>query len=222
MAGADEGTQVAHTIVRVFQVLTLIPAWSIMAAIVAAYNDQNIKIPGGIICLFVTTLLASIWAFCILITTLRARNTALWIAFWDIVAMAILIAGVATTARMENTCATVPITTIVVNSDGQQVSSSSNNNGSDPVMSTAQECALLKAAWGLAIANIFFFFITALLAFLIYRKNEQFIEEVVEERHGPARVVREKIYTEPRPRRHHRHQHHRSHRPVERVVVERI
>jgi len=218
MAGADPGTETSHTIFRVLEVLTLIPAWAMMAAIVAAYNDHTLKTPGGIICLFVTTLLASIWAFCILITTMRAKNTALWIAFWDIVAMGILIAGVATTANTANTCSAVS-TTIVVDSNGQTVSTNTTSrNGGDVVTNNSQDCGLLKAAWGLAIANIIFFVITAALAIVIYQKNKEIIDE------PPVPVVTEKIYREPRPRRHHHH--HRSHRSrprtSERVYVERV
>jgi len=230
---ADAGAGQGHTIFRVLQILTLIPAWALTAAVVSWYKSNNIDTPGNVLTLFVVTLLASVWAFCILIAVLRAGNTALWIAFWDVVAMGALIAAVATTSRIANyecnAVATPAATqTVFITSDGQRITATpanvaitadgnnnNNNNNNNEFWNNPDNCSLIKAAWGLAIANIIMFFITAILAVVVYKQNEQEMERhrtvIVED--APSG---EKIFVDPaavhypeRPRRAHR-SHHRS------------
>jgi len=195
---ADEGIGQAHSIIRAVEVLTLIPAWSLTAAIISWYNSHGANTPGGVLCLFIVTLLSSVWAFCILIVVTRARNTALWIAFWDMVAMGILIAGVATTSNIANfECNAVSQNTIFVTSDGQRLTAENNNNKN--FWDNPNNCNLIKAAWGLAIANIILFFISAILAVVIYRQNmESFRDRVVVGKRRPRAV--EEVYVQ-RPRR---------------------
>lgn len=220
---ANDGAYNGHNIVRLLQVLTLIPAWALMAAVVSWYNSHENRTPGSVITLFVATLLASVWAFCILIAALRARNTALWIAFWDIVAMGLLIAGVAVTSDLvNNQCTAAAAVTTTTNTtvvyetaDGQRVAgrpalATNTNDNDDDFWDDLNNCNLIKAAWILAIINIVLFFISAILAVVVYRQNEQEAANrvVVEE------PIVEKVYTEPvypeRPRRARRS--HRSSR----------
>ncbi|KAI5856027.1 hypothetical protein BZA05DRAFT_429081 [Tricharina praecox] len=235
---ANEGAGQAHTVFRVLQILTLIPAWALMAAVTRRYNGNNIDTPGGVLTLFIVTLLASVWSFCILIAVLRAGNTALWIAFWDIVAMGALIAGVATTSNIANyECNAVgqsTTQTVFITSDGQRITAVPTGTATDnrtDFSDNPNNCNLIKAAWGLAIANIIMFFITAILAVVVCKQNEQEMEKnrtvVIED----APVV-EKVYTDPagypeRPRRARRsHGHHsrssRSPRPRSYVYDERL
>jgi len=219
----NNSTGQAHTVFRVLQVLTLIPAWALMAAVVSWYNSNAIRAPGGVICLFVVTLLASVWAFCILIAVLRANNTALWIAFWDIVAMGALIAGVATTSNIANyECNAVSQNTsqtVFYTADGERITTRPNNvittttgDSDRDFWDNPNNCNLIKAAWGLAIANIIMFFITALLAISIYRNNEEEMKNrtVIIDEAGPP--VIEKVYTEypEQPRRARRSHRSRS------------
>jgi hypothetical protein len=172
------------------------------------FQASTVSTPASVVILFVILLLCSIWSFCILIAVLRANNTALWIAFWDIVCMGALIAGVAVTSNLANyECGTV-VRTYYYTADGRRLS---DPFVSDQAVQRQQfwdhpgNCNLLKAAWGLAIANIIMFFITALLAISIYKQNE---EEMRLERPRSA-IVQEKVYMEypDRPRRAHRSRH---------------
>ncbi|TGZ76327.1 hypothetical protein EX30DRAFT_324836, partial [Ascodesmis nigricans] len=184
---ADDGTYNAHTVIRVLQVLTLIPAWALMAAIIDWYNNK-VKTPGGVMALFIITLIASVWAFCILLAVLRARNTALWITFWDLVAMGALIAAVATTANIANyECTAAPTTseTVYITPEGQRISRQNiailNDEDDEELWNHPDYCNLLKAAWGLAIANIIMFFVTAILAGVIWKQNKDLQRAVVVE-----------------------------------------
>lgn len=128
--------------------------------------------------------------------------------------MGALIAGVAVTSNLANyECGTV-VRTYYYTADGQRLS---DPLGSDQAVQRQQfwdhpgNCNLLKAAWGLAIANIIMFFITALLAISIYKQNEEEMRLAEFERLGRPRsaIVQEKVYMEypDRPRRAHRSRH---------------
>jgi hypothetical protein len=208
----------AHTVFRTIQVLTLIPCWATLAALIDVYNRRNAIPPAGIITLFIVALLASIWSFCILIAAVRARNTALWIAFFDICFMGALIAGVVLLANIANvTCIAAPITGVVYASDGEKIYQAgiTNGAGADPVWRNGGRCALAKAAWGLGITNVILFFITAILAVVAYKKNEE------EDSMRDKVYVVDPPYTGSHSPRRHRHRH-RSPRSGEYIVEERF
>ncbi|PUU81931.1 hypothetical protein B9Z19DRAFT_969928 [Tuber borchii] len=209
----------AHIIFRVLEVLTLIPCWAILAALISVYNKNGVAPPSGIVCLFIVALLASIWSFCVLITAMRARNTALWMTIFDIGFFAALIAGVVLLSNIASVqCVMAPVTGAIITSDGEKIwpSGVNFNDWNTRVWSNNHNCSLAKAAWGLGITNIILFFITALLAATVYRNNEEEDQMV------------EKVYTtraaDPYAQRHsRRHRHrHRSPRTGEYIVEERI
>ena len=144
--------------------------------------------------LFLATLLASVWAFCILIAVLRARNTALWMTFWDLVVLGGLIAGVASTANTANyACNAVavnsaPLTVFFTAGGDPFTSPSAASPPSNGTVTTAttimpqfwadpNNCNLIKGAWGLAVANIVMFFITAMLAIVVYRSFQREMQQ---------------------------------------------
>jgi len=243
----NDGNGNAHTAVRVFQVLTLIPAWAILAAVMGDYGNTNAKTPGEIQFLFVVTLLASVWAFCILITYLRAKNTALWMTFFDVVAMALLIASVVVISDIANAeCVAVEVDRVT----NTQTPNNSNTNDNwnpdqkwwntkrlakrvedDGVYTYRQHCGNIRAAWGLAIANIILFLISAILTVVIYKGNQGNQQPVIREKiiveHSPPPVMHTThpsvvppppppVFQDPYygpPRRHSKdHRSHRSHR----------
>ena len=157
---SNDGIGNAHTATRVLQVLTLIPAWALLAAVIAHYNRNDALTPGTIYFLFIVTLLASVWSFCILITYLRAKNTALWMHVFDILAMILLIAAVI-----------IAPTPDTVNSYTKDYTSDfiKRQTIQDSDQDTYRQLyGEIKAALGLAIANIFLFFISAILTLLVY------------------------------------------------------
>ncbi|KAH8152629.1 uncharacterized protein LAJ45_03470 [Morchella importuna] len=185
------GTSTALTIVRVFQILTLIACWGILAALVNIYSSNGAAAPAGVLCLFIVALLASIWAFCVLLTQARARNTAYWMAAGDIILLAALIAGVVLISRITSRCKQQ--VAYATSGDGTKVYPTTTTvaaGSSDPVWH-GHNCDLAKAAMGLGIANIVLFFISAILAALVVVQNRREDEE----------LVREKIYTEATTRR---------------------
>ncbi|KAG0642585.1 hypothetical protein HOY80DRAFT_607922 [Tuber brumale] len=215
MAQSNEAES-AHLAFRIIQILTLIPCWAILAALINVYNKSGVVAPSGILCLFVVALLASVWSFCVLIAAMLARNTALWMSFFDICFMAALIAGVALLSNIANAeCVVAHVTSVIYTTDGQKVWQSGGNSGHG-IWNDDNNCSLAKVAWGLGITNIILFFITAILAGVVYKRNEE--EDSVVEKVYTTRAVADP-YTH-RPRRH-RHRH-RSPRTGEYIVEERI
>lgn len=225
---SNGGASTTHTIFRIAQILTLIPAWAILAAVIDHYNRNNVKTPSAILFLFVVALLASVWSFCALATFLRARNTALWMTFLDVVAMVLLIAAV---VMLMSNFANVGCIAWRVEVIPSQSAPDEKWWPWDTqrLLTYRKYCGEIKAAWGLAIANIIFFFITAFLTAVIYRQNQLppvVREEIVVEHsprlgysHSPVAppppVFHEPYYGPPRRHsrghRSHRSQSHRSH-----------
>ena len=217
-----------HGVLRLFQILMLIPAWALLAAVIDYYNRNGTKTPGAIIFLFVVTLLASVWAFCVLVTSIRARNTALWMSFFDIVAMALLIAAVVVLSDIANAdCIDVSWNSSSSSSGSGSSSSSSYSQGNawwntrimhrrdtnvnvNGTFTYRQHCAQVKIAWGLAIGGIILFFFTAILAAAIYFQT------------SPLPTAREKVIVQDDhaavgvpPSGHYYHDHrHRRHSGV--------
>ncbi|RPB18816.1 hypothetical protein L211DRAFT_843263 [Terfezia boudieri ATCC MYA-4762] len=188
----NDATGITHIIFRIIQILTLIPAWAVLAAVIEHYNRNNAKTPGAILFLFVVAILASVWAFCVLVTFLRAHNTALWMTFFDVVAMALLIAAVVVVMTNFVNVACIDEVTTPEYQSSRYYTAADEDWWNRQFPSTYRDhCGKVKAAWGLAIANIIFFFITAFLTAIIYIQNQ------------PLAVVREEVVIE-QP----------SHRPV--------
>ncbi|KAI5838814.1 hypothetical protein DFP73DRAFT_247578 [Morchella snyderi] len=239
------GTSTALTIVRVFQILTLIACWGILAALVNVYSSNGAAAPAGVLCLFIVALLASIWAFCVVVTQARARNTAFWMTAGDVILLAALIAGVVLIANIiSSRCNALQQQQIVytTSADGTKVYTTAaatpvvgaDSNTVDPVWH-GHNCDLAKAAMGLGIANIILFFISAVLAALVVVQNRKEDEELVREKiytasmggtgrrgSGSVGYVERSERSRSRSRgRRHRHRHH-SPRSGEYIIEERI
>ena len=235
---SNDGMGIVHTATRVLQVLTLIPAWALLAAVIAHYDRNDALTPGSIHFLFIVTLLASVWSFCILITYLRAKNTALWMTFFDVVAMTLLIAAVVVLGDIANIQC---IVNQVITPTPDTVNSYTQNYIPDDKWwntrlarfikrqiiqdsdqyTYRQHCGEIKAAWGLAIANIFLFFISAILTVVIYGQNQQpFVRKkiIIEPplvHPAPSVAAPPPVFQNPYygpPRRHSRDHSHHSHR----------
>jgi len=195
MDSAGLGT--SFVIFRVLQILTLIPCWAILASVISLYNQKFVPAPGGIICLFIVAILLTVWSFCILITYLRAFNTAMMIVFFDVVGMITLIVGVALLSNEANSeCVNVAAISGYYgtggNNDGLTNYLSENSVTKVTGGTYGDYCGMLRGSWGLGIANIVFFFLTAILGAQIADTNEDVI--VRESRHGKrASLVEERV-----------------------------
>lgn len=139
---------------RVLQILTLIPAWGMLAFFVNQYSQANSATPEGILCLFVVAILATAWALVTLFMFHTQRFTELWVAVIDLCFFAVLIAGVALLAPWAE------------NTDCVQ-----GGWGWGYVNVTWQkQCMMFKASWAFGIINVILFFFTACIAAFIWRR----------------------------------------------------
>ncbi|KAI5803693.1 hypothetical protein EDC01DRAFT_465513 [Geopyxis carbonaria] len=163
------------TITRILQLLTLIPCWGLLAYFIDKYNG-----PESILCLFIVAILATVWA---LVSFVMYRNmlwTPLYFAILDLIFFGILIAGV---VLMESL---VRGTNCVAYNNGSWWYNNNAGWGFNTGTVTAnKECMMSKAAWGLGIADIILFFISACLAWHIWHGSSVVVYH--ERRRGHSR-----------------------------------
>lgn len=143
----------AFFFLRILQILTLIPTWGILAYFVDQYSETNSAAPDTILCLFVVAILATVWALATLFMFTGRRYTELWVSIIDLCFFGVLIAGV------------VLLAPLAENTDCVQGFAGNGGWG----MTWEKSCMMYKAAWALGILNIILFFITAVLAAVIWR-----------------------------------------------------
>lgn len=145
---------------RVFEIITLIPIVGMLGWFVHGYVDSNQLTPDFILVLFIVSVLALAWAFFTLVSYLRARHDALFVALIDLGFLGALIAGVVLLRGIADAdCANFTSGNIYINLGpfgyyGRQ------GSGSEWALNVNKNCAMLKASWALAIINIIAFFVT--------------------------------------------------------------
>lgn len=124
----------------------------------------RVKTLGDILCLFIVAILLTVWSFCILITYLQAMNVSYLMAFFDFLGLIALIVAVALLSNVvENECVNIGLISRIAGTNNVAYLQylQSNSIGQVSGANYDQYCKLIKAAWGLGIANILFFFLTA-------------------------------------------------------------
>jgi len=79
---------------RLFQILTLIPCLGMLAFFVDKYNSQNALTPRSILILFIVSVLGAAWAIGTLFLYARAKHSAKFVAFVDLLFVGAFIGGV--------------------------------------------------------------------------------------------------------------------------------
>lgn len=152
---------------RIAQLLTLIPIVGMLAWFVHGFVVNNQLTPTYILLLFITSVLAAAWTLATLVTYLRARHSALFVALVDLAFVGTLIAAVYELRAITNQdCAHFSSGSIYLSLGpfgyyGRQ-------SGSQWALHINKTCAMLKACFALAIINIIFFFFTFVSCSSIY------------------------------------------------------
>lgn len=152
---------------RVFEILTLIPIWGILAYFVDRILSVNAsaQVPNEILVLFIVSILATAWAIITLMMYRRMGWAPLWIALIDLGFFGALIAGVVILAPW------------VRHTDCINVSWEGG-------VAANKECSMYKAAWALAIIDIILFFFSAVSAWHVWHKTGVVVYEERPRRHG--------------------------------------
>jgi len=160
-------TSVLFFFFRLVQIVTTIPIWGMLAYFVDKYNKSSVAPPAEVLVLFITALIATIWALITLIQSKRFGAITMLTAVVDILIVGAFIAGIYLLRSVKDTdCVNTSVPVTVYYGDD------SKSWGDSWGMNISKHCSMFKASWVLAIINCILFFLTALLAVHIYRRGD--------------------------------------------------
>ena len=144
---------------RILEFITLVPILGMLAYFVHGYVISNQLTPTYILVLFIASVLGAAWTLATIITYLRARHSAIFVALVDLAFVGTFIAGVYLLRGISNancinfTSGGFYFDLGVFGYYGKQSNSSWSLNAN-------KTCAMLKACFALGIIAIILFFIT--------------------------------------------------------------
>lgn len=144
---------------RIFEIIFLLPPMGMTAWFVSGYVSNNELTPNFVLVLFITSVLALVWALATLFNYLRARHDALFVALVDLGFMGALIAAVVELRFIANAnCGNyiADPSFYGLGAFGYQSWLSGNGWASNP----NKTCSVLKASFAFGIMDIIAFFIT--------------------------------------------------------------
>jgi len=168
---------------RILQILTLIPTVGMLAYFVDRYTDANALTPRSQLVLFIVSTIALAWALGTLFLYARARHSASFVAFIDLLFVGAFIGAVyllrgitdADCSRFERSPYSASLGDwITVSGEGVR-------------LRTNRDCAMLKASFAFGIMNCIFFFLTCLLALLVHRHYDKRDRVVVKREYHSSR-----------------------------------
>jgi hypothetical protein len=153
----------------------------LLAWFVNIYNSQNLLTPQPALVLFIVSVLGCIWAVATLFTYHRSKAHSLFVALIDTAVLASLIAAAYLLRAIGNDNCAAPDAASYTVSLGLAALA----------VPLDKACAVLKAAWALAILNCICFAVTALLALTVRNahvaKETTYVRESHYSRHGHRR-----------------------------------
>ncbi|KAJ4374159.1 hypothetical protein N0V83_002900 [Neocucurbitaria cava] len=163
---------------RIFEIITLIPTLGMLAWFVDWYNDRNLLTPRSILVLFIVSVLGAAWAIGTLFLYARARHSANFVAFIDLLFVGAFIGAVYELRGIADADCSSWGSNGSYNANLGLFTVSGNTYG----LHVNRQCAMLKASWAFGIMNCIFFFITMLLALLVHRHHRNDNDRVVYKR----------------------------------------
>ncbi|KAF3914968.1 hypothetical protein ABW20_dc0110378 [Dactylellina cionopaga] len=140
---------------RLVNIVTLIACFACLAQVMTDFSNSGVGTPEAVTYMFAVGIIGTVWGILILVTFIRANNVSYTIAFFDFVGMILCIVGVALLTKPAiDECAAAKV--------GGNVNNEITRTGN-----VGQVCGLLRAGWGLALANILFFFLVCVGGFQI-------------------------------------------------------
>ena len=173
--------QLLFSIIRVIQVVTLIPTWGILAWFIHQFNLTGTSPPDSVLVLFIATLVGTAWALAssLAVHLRRPHYLHIIIFFVDVTILVALIAGVVTLFRVHGHDY-APLGVEFETLPFVMVTPSDWNGDFDVYTGYAEfyswirrRFLMLRSVWALAILNCVLWFFSALLALVIHRRNER-------------------------------------------------
>jgi hypothetical protein len=132
---------------RIFQIITLIPALGMLAWFVDWYNSRNLLTPRSILILFIVSVLGAAWAMGTLFLYARARHSANFVAFIDLLFFGAFIGAVYELRGIADADCSNWTTNGSYNADLGLF----NVVGDKYRLDVNRQCAMLKASWAFGI-----------------------------------------------------------------------
>jgi len=132
---------------RIFQIITLIPTLGMLAWFVDWYNSRNLLTPVSILVLFIVSVLGAAWALGTLFLYTRAKHSAKFVAFVDLLFMGAFIGAVYELRGIADADCSNWQRNGSYSTDLGLFTISGNSYGFD----IDRQCAMLKASWAFGI-----------------------------------------------------------------------
>jgi len=147
---------------RVFEVITLIPIVGMLSWFVHGYTTgPNPSLtPTFILVLFIVSVLALVWAIATVVTYLRARHSALFVALVDLAFVGAFIAGVVLLRGISNANCVNWHSGSLYADLGPFSAGYNDGSGTNFGVNVDKSCAMLKASFALGIIECVAFFVT--------------------------------------------------------------
>ncbi|KAK3720139.1 hypothetical protein LTR37_003963 [Vermiconidia calcicola] len=159
---------------RIFEIIITTPIVGMLGWFVHQYVRVNQLTPDWILVLFIVSTLALPWTFFTVISYLRARHDALFVAFVDLLFFGAFIAGV---VLMRN----------IAKIDCSNLNAGVTTSGSYFDLNVNKTCAMLKACFALGIICVIAFFVTFILALLVHHHHKNDDKVVVKREYHNSR-----------------------------------
>ena len=132
---------------RIFQIITLIPTLGMLAWFVDWYNSRNLLTPTSILVLFIVSVLGAAWALGTLFLYARARHSAKFVAFIDLLFVGAFIGAVYELRGI----ADADCSNWDTNGSYNTNLGLFNVSGNTYRWNANRQCAMLKASWAFGI-----------------------------------------------------------------------
>jgi len=183
------------------EIITLIPTLGMLAYFVHAYVTSYTLTPNFILVLFITSVLAAVWALATLISYARARHSAMFVALVDLGFVGAFIAGVYELRGITNqNCSSFTAGSFYF--DLGPLGYIGRLSGNKWALNVNKNCAMLKASFAFGIMNCIFFFFTFFFALMVHRNHRDDDRVVVKRETHSSRHSRRRSTNSPR-RSHH-------------------
>ncbi|KAF2643019.1 hypothetical protein P280DRAFT_242173 [Massarina eburnea CBS 473.64] len=149
---------------RIMEIITLIPTLGMLAYFVDFYNTRGALTPQSVLVLFIVSVLGAVWAIGTLFLYSRARHSAGFVAFIDILFFGAFIGAVWCLRGIANADCTHWNTNYTYNVNLGLFTAAGTVLGVD----IDKTCAMLKACFAFGIMNVIFFFLTAIFSLLVH------------------------------------------------------
>ena len=158
---------------------------------VHGFTSSNVLTPNYVLVLFITSVLATVWAIATVLAYYSTRHSAIFVSFIDMCFVAAFIAGVVELrAITKANCSDFTASDIYL--DLGPFGSWGRSWGSEWATNVKKTCSMLKACFAFGIMNCLFFLFTSILALFIHRRHRKDRRHTSTSTHG------------------HRHHHRRS------------